>query len=75
LFGLRKRYHRSPYGAAVIFMLLDALRRQGVQRRITGAELSWILEDNWPIRSIIERIGGRPYKTYRVYEKTLPEPA
>lgn len=75
LFGLRQRFHRSPYGAAVNFMLLDALRRSGAERGISGAELSWILEDNWAIRSIIERIGGRPYKTYRVFEKTLAQPS
>ncbi|MEX0808015.1 MAG: dATP pyrophosphohydrolase [Dongiaceae bacterium] len=75
LFGLRRRYHRSPYGAAVIFMLLDALRRSGVARGIRSAELSWILEDNWAIRSIIERLGGRPYKTYRVFENTLAPPS
>ncbi|MEX2298351.1 MAG: dATP pyrophosphohydrolase [Dongiaceae bacterium] len=75
LFGLRQRYHRSPYGAAVIFMLFDALRQSGVARGISSAELSWILEDNWAIRSIIERIGGRPYKTYRVFEKTLSSPS
>ena len=35
------------------------------------AELSWVLEDNRPTHDIIEMVGGRPYKTYRVYEKTL----
>ena len=33
--------------------------------------MSWILEDNMPIRHIIEELGGVPYKTYRVYEKDL----
>ena len=37
------------------------------------AELSWVLEDNRPTRDIIELVGGRPYKTYRVYEKTWRE--
>jgi hypothetical protein len=40
----------------------------GVVRR---AELSWVLEDNRPTRDIIELVEGRPYKTYRVYEKNL----
>jgi hypothetical protein len=35
-------------------------------------ELSWILEDNLPMRRMIEALGSRAYKTYRVYEKTLP---
>jgi hypothetical protein len=71
LFGLRKQYHRSPFGAAVIFMLFDALRQSSVARGIEHIEFSWILEDNWAMRSIIERIGGRAYKTYRVFEKIL----
>jgi hypothetical protein len=34
-------------------------------------ELSWILEDNLPMRHILERLGTRIYKTYRVYGKML----
>jgi hypothetical protein len=33
--------------------------------------LSWILEDNMPMRRMIEAIGGVHYKTYRIYEKSL----
>ena len=71
LFGLRKKWHRSPYGAAIIFMLLDQLRLHGVKHKIDRSELSWILEDNTTIRKIIQRVGGRAYKTFRVYEKRL----
>jgi hypothetical protein len=35
------------------------------------AEMSWILESNKGMRSIIESIGGWPYKRYRIYEKNL----
>jgi hypothetical protein len=35
------------------------------------AELSWILEENRPMRRMIELVGGRPYKTYRIYRKDL----
>ena len=34
-------------------------------------ELSWILEDNAPMRRICEALGARIYKTYRIYEKAL----
>ena len=33
--------------------------------------MSWILEDNAGMRNIIETIGGRQTKRYRVYEKSL----
>jgi GNAT superfamily N-acetyltransferase len=37
-------------------------------KRIEG---SWILESNTMMNRIIERLGGRRYKTYRIYEKSL----
>lgn len=47
----------------------------GFMRSFSGGlrkiELSWILEDNHPMRHIIESLGAIPYKTCRVYEKTL----
>jgi hypothetical protein len=33
--------------------------------------MSWILEDNDGMRNIIETLGGRAYKRYRIYEKNL----
>jgi hypothetical protein len=38
---------------------------------IRWVELSWVLEDNRPMRHIHDRLGGHPYKTYRFYEKSL----
>ncbi len=35
------------------------------------AELSWVYEDNFPSRKLIEASGGTIYKTYRIYEKVL----
>ena len=37
----------------------------------TGAELSWTLEDNASVNRTIEAVGGRRYKTYRIYERQL----
>jgi hypothetical protein len=34
-------------------------------------EMSWILESNDMMNRIIERLGGKVYKTYRLYEKPL----
>ncbi len=34
-------------------------------------EMSWILESNDLVNRIIERLGGKIYKTYRIYEKPL----
>ncbi|XHX79121.1 MAG: hypothetical protein RBJ76_04085 [Stenomitos frigidus ULC029] len=35
------------------------------------AELSWVYEDNYPSRKLIEASGGTICKTYRIYEKAL----
>ena len=35
------------------------------------SELSWVFEDNWPSRKLIEASGGKIYKTYRIYEQAL----
>jgi hypothetical protein len=40
-------------------------------RGYTGAELSWTLEDNALINRTIEAVGGRRYKTYRIYEREI----
>ena len=34
-------------------------------------EMSWILESNDVMNRIIERVGGKLYKTYRIYEKPV----
>jgi hypothetical protein len=39
--------------------------------RYTGAELGWTLEDNELINRTILAVGGRRYKTYRIYERSI----
>jgi hypothetical protein len=53
------------------FLIIDALRRESRKLGIRRVEMSWILEDNAPMRRIIEAVGGERYKTYRIYEKAL----
>jgi hypothetical protein len=50
---------------------MDAIRAFHVGRGTLPGELSWILEDNLPTRRLLEAIGGKHYKTYRVYEKSI----
>lgn len=51
-------------------LYLETMER-GVARGFRSAELSWILEENEPMRRGIEALGGRLAKRYRIYEKTL----
>jgi GNAT superfamily N-acetyltransferase len=40
----------------------------GVKRGYTWAELSWVLEDNVMMNRVLELLGARLYKKYRIYE-------
>jgi hypothetical protein len=71
LMGVRKQYHDSYLGAALAFMVVRAAQGPGLKRGLKKVELSWILEDNKGMNDIIESIGGRVYKTYRIYSKDL----
>lgn len=56
-------------GADAIFYLETA--KEALKRGYKQMEGSWILENNVMMNQIIERLGGRKYKTYRIYEKGL----
>ncbi len=71
LMGVRCRYHDNLLGAALAFMMIASTLEPGRKLGIKEVELSWILEDNMRMRNIIESIGGRVYKTYRIYNKKL----
>ena len=71
LMGVKRRHHGTPMGAALALSVIDRTRAYHVSRGTMRAELSWILEDNLPMRRMIEALGGVAYKTYRVYEKAL----
>jgi len=55
-------------GRGIEALLYRALYRRWAARGYRRAELSWILEDNLLMRAPLESIGGRVYKTYRIYE-------
>jgi GNAT superfamily N-acetyltransferase len=71
LMGVRRNYHGTAIGSALALAVIDAVRSYHLCRGTKRAELSWILEDNMPMRRMIEALGGVPYKTYRIYEKAL----
>lgn len=52
-------------------LLMVESHRRARQRGYQQGEMSWTLEDNELINAGIEAIGGRKYKTYRIYEKDL----
>lgn len=71
LMGVRRKFQHTRLGPGLAFLVINAVRAQLHNRGVKDVELSWILEDNDGMRSIIELIGGRAYKRYRVYERQL----
>jgi hypothetical protein len=71
LMGVRKRFGSGILGRLLSLHVVEALRREALAKGIKAVEMSWVLEDNLPMRHLAEAMGGTSYKTYRVYEKTL----
>jgi GNAT superfamily N-acetyltransferase len=65
--GVKEKYRGRGIEAA---MLAEGLRT-GFRLGFRSIEASWILEDNTAVQRVIELFGGKPYKTYRVYERPL----
>ncbi|PNG82000.1 N-acetyltransferase [Pseudomonas sp. BYT-1] len=71
LMGVRQHYQFSRQGPVLALLLIEALKQPFVQRKIDALEMSWILETNTGMRTILERIGAAVYKRYRLYEKRI----
>ena len=71
LMGVRRRLQNTRAGAALALGVIEKVRVAARKRGIERGELSWILEDNPRVQGLIETVGGRPYKTYRLYAKPL----
>ncbi|MBI4538570.1 MAG: N-acetyltransferase [Gemmatimonadetes bacterium] len=65
--GLKPGYRRLGIDAAFYLRTWQ----DGVAKGYREGEASWILEDNWEMRRALEKMGGRVYKTYRMYERPL----
>jgi hypothetical protein len=71
LLGVRHKFQDGIAGSALALACITTLRDYHISRGVVGAEMSWILEDNARMRHIVEEMGAKPYKTYRIYEKDL----
>jgi hypothetical protein len=70
LLGIKEEYRGIALGGLSILLYVEmCLRAQKYGYR--GGELSWTLEDNKNINKGIRFMGGKLYKTYRLYEKNL----
>ncbi|MDB5369360.1 MAG: dATP pyrophosphohydrolase [Roseomonas sp.] len=71
LMGVRRSHASGLLGRVLPFFFVDALRREARAMGIRTIEMSWVLENNLPMRRLAESVGGEVYKTYRVYGRDL----
>ena len=85
LLRLLWRIRRVKTARMLVLGLVEGYRRRGIAEMLIletfdygknvigykSAELGWTLEDNTPINLTIESVGGRRYKTYRIFEKSI----
>ncbi len=71
LMGVRKKLHGKPIGAAFAYKIIEMVNSANMDNGITSSELSWILEINKDMLTMLTDIGAEIYKTYRIYERGL----
>ena len=71
LMGIRRSVTHDVIGSLLPFLLIDKVRTEAAKMGYEQVELSWILEDNMPMRRMNESLGGVAYKTYRIYDRAL----
>jgi hypothetical protein len=67
LLGVKETFRKRGVEGLLI---METLKR-GPAKGYPQAECSWVLENNLIMQSGLEGIGGKRYKTYRVYEMDL----
>lgn len=71
ILGIRKKYRGQRKYAGLSTFLYSKLNQSGEKLGIEWGELSWTLEDNGPVNVGIKFMGGKIYKKYRIFEKSL----
>ncbi|MBW2038009.1 MAG: N-acetyltransferase [Deltaproteobacteria bacterium] len=67
ILGVKPEYQKRGIEA---LLYLEIFRR-GQAKGYKRGEMSWVLEDNYLMQRGIEALGGRRYKTYRIYQSPL----
>lgn len=67
ILGVIKGYHKKGIDAIFYRNVIKEGNRKGMK----GAEISWVLEDNFAMKQTAEKLGAEVYKTYRIYDKSI----
>ncbi len=65
--GIIPEYRGQGIEALLLGELVETAYRKGYE----FGEMSWVLENNDKVQRTIELVGGKVYKTYRIYQKPL----
>jgi hypothetical protein len=65
--GVVHKYQKRGIDAIFYIRTFDT----GVARGVKWGEMSWVLEDNEMMKRAMEMMGGKIYKTYRIYEMEI----
>jgi hypothetical protein len=75
IMGVKQKFRRLGLDMVMIYHVFnDGLKKTNYR----NTEMSWILEDNQPMNSALERLGAKLYKKHVIFGKTLaaqPTPA
>jgi hypothetical protein len=69
--GVMPEYKNKPIGSILALATVGAVRDASLKLRMPVCEMSWVLETNTQTCHSIEDIGGRVYKTYRMFERAI----
>lgn len=67
LLGIKREYRHRGVDALLFREGFKGILKGGYKR----VEFSWILEDNIPVQRLVEMMGARLYKRYRIYEMRI----
>ncbi len=65
--GVKHKFHKKGVDSLLYYQIFT----KALEKNYEAVEASWILEDNMQMRKPIEFMGGKVYKTYRIFVKNL----
>jgi len=71
LMGVMPEFKNKTMGSVLALLTVGAVRRESLRLGFPVCEMSWVLESNSQTRHSIEDIGGKIYKTYRMFERPI----
>jgi hypothetical protein len=71
LLGVKEKFRKQRKYGALPMALVYEVKTRGERIGYQWGELGWTLETNTAVNVMIKAVGGKAYKTYRVFEKAL----